>query len=109
MSFKSAAPRAKKRYLIMSYRRASQSQTLSGKFISNAGQTPVLHFDSFTGTNQQVPGAMDLALVKGLVDDPDITHDDKLAGTMALYACWKYEDTEKQALEGETLITCQQS
>ena len=52
---------------------------------------------------------MDLAIVEGLVNDPDTTHDDKLARAMALYACWRYEDTEKQTLKGKALIARQQS
>ena len=109
MPSKSAATRAKKRYPVKPHERASQPRTSLGKFLSNAGQTLVLGFDSSTGTNQQVPDAMDLALVEGLVDDPDTNHDDKLTRAMALYARWKYEDTEEQALEGKALIVRQQS
>ena len=106
---KSAAARAKKRYPVKPHERTSQPRTSLGKFLSNASQTPILGFDSSTGTNQQVPGAIDLAFVEDLVDDPDITHDDKLARAMALYARWKYEDTEEQALEREAPIARQQS
>lgn len=35
--------------------------------------------------------------------------DDKLARVLALHARWHYKDTEKQALEGETLQACRRT
>ena len=58
---------------------ALQPQILLGKFISNLGQTLIFVFDSFI--------AMDLVLVVGLVNNPNTTHDNKLARAIALYAC----------------------
>ena len=49
---------------------------------------------------------MNLALVKSLVNNPDTIHDNILAKAIALYACWKYKDTDVQALEEEALIAC---
>lgn len=99
MPFKSAVAKAKKWYLVKLHERASQPQTSLDKFLSNAGQTPVLGFDSFISTNQQVPDAMDLVLMEGLVNNSDTTHNDKLAKTITFYAHWKYKNTEEQALK----------
>lgn len=87
MAFKSAAHKAKKHNSVKPHERASQPRTLSGKFVSNAGQAPTIYSDSFTGTNQQVSNVIDFVLVKGLVNISDTTYDDKLAGAMALYTC----------------------
>lgn len=39
-----------------------------------------------------------------MIDDPDITHNNKLAKIIAFYAYWKFKDMEEQALEEEALI-----
>lgn len=106
---KQVAYNAKNRNPVKPHQGASQPRTSSGKFVSNAGQTPAIYSDSSEAINQQKSDAVDLALVEDLVDDPDTTHDDKLARAMALYARWRYKDTEEQALEGEALIARQQS
>lgn len=53
------------------------------------------------------PSNNNLNTVAGLVDDLNLTFDDKLAKTLAFHARWQYEDTEEQALEGEALQACQ--
>lgn len=42
-----------------------------------------------------------------LADDSTTTYDDKFARVLALHACWKYEDNEEEALDGEALQTRQ--
>lgn len=51
---------------------------------------------------------MDLTLVESLIDNLEITYDNKLAKAMAFYACWRYKNIKKQTLKKETLIVCQQ-
>lgn len=107
-----AARRAKDRNPAKAQEKASQPQALSGKFASAAAHTPAISSDDsndFTTTSQPPPAAIDLALVENLVDDPDTTHDNKLARAMALYAQWRYKDTEEQALEGGALIARRKS
>ena len=86
MPFKSTAFRAKKWNPIKPYKRVSQLRTSLSKFISNVGQTSILSFDFFTSTNQQVSSTMNLALIESLVNDTDLSHDDKLARAMDFYA-----------------------
>lgn len=108
MPSKSAIRRAKYWNPVKTQEGASQPRALSGRFVSNAGQTPTnagqtptISPDASATTNQPVSNAVDLALVENLVDDPDTTHEDKLGRAMALYARCRYEDTEEQALEGK--------
>lgn len=101
MPSKSAIRRAKYWNPAKTQEGASQPRALSGRFVSNAGQTPTISPDASATTNQPVSNAVDLALVENLVDDPDTTHEDKLGRAMALYARCRYEDTEEQALEGK--------
>lgn len=44
--------------------------------------------------------------MESLVNDFDITYDDKLARAISLYAYEKNDNTEKQALKEKTLIAC---
>lgn len=86
MPSKSAACRAKYWNPANIPKGASQPRALSGKFVSNAGQTPTISLDASATTNQPVSAVVNLALVENLVRDPDTTDNDKLAKAMALYA-----------------------
>lgn len=84
-----AGRRATDRNPAKAQEKAFQPQALSGKFAYAAAHTPAISSDDFddsTTTSQPPPAVVDLALVENLVDDPDTTHDNKLARAMALYA-----------------------